>query len=258
VEWFWPARLARGKVTLISGDPGLGKSLLLADFAARISAELAWPDRGRAPGGSVILLSAEDGLADTIRPRVEGMGGDLRRVHVLEAVEIGETERVFDLSRDVPQLETAIRDLGDVRLVGLDPVTAYLGGTDSHRDAALRGVLAPLARLAERYGVAVVIVGHLNKNTRGRDGAVKALYRTGGTIALPAAARIAFVVAEHPEEPSLRVLTHQKNNLAAVPPTLGFRIEETTVLGPQGQPITTARVAWEADAVPGVTADAAL
>ena len=153
---------------------------------------------------SAIILSAEDGVGDTIRPRVEAMGGDVDQIYVLDAVRTGETDRMFDLSLDLPVLEDALHRVGDVWLVSIDPVSAYLGKTDSHRDAALRGVLAPLARLAERYGVAVLAAAHLNKHMGSKDGAPKALYRTGGTIALPAAARIALIVGEKPDDPGCR------------------------------------------------------
>lgn len=248
IEWVWPSRLARGKLTVISGDPGLGKSLLILDLAAHISRGQGWPDRGAAPGGSFLLLSAEDGVADTIAPRFLAMGGDPTKVHVLQAVRTGDRERPFDLTTDLAALEALVIRLGDVVLIGVDPVSAYLGRTDSHRDASMRGVLMPLAAMAERLGPALCAVAHLNKATK--ETARKALYRTTGSIALPAAARMAFIVGEHPEDPSRRVVVHQKNNLAPVPPTLAFRIVAS--------PDQVARVEWDEHPVAGLTADGVL
>lgn len=246
VEWVWPGRVARGKLTVVSSDPGLGKSLLTLDGAARVTTGALWPyGRGAAPLGSVVILSAEDAVADTIRPRLDAAGGDARRVHVVQAIRTGDRERPFDLTTDIAALESLIRQIEDVVFISVDPLNAYLGRTDSHRDASMRGVLMPLAAMAERTDVAVVAVIHLNKATK--ETARKAIYRTTGSIALPAAARMAFIVAEHPEDPARRVLVHQKNNLAPAPPTLGFRIVATEAEVP--------RVEWESAPVAGLTAD---
>jgi hypothetical protein len=247
VDWVWPSRLARGKLTVLSGDPGFGKSVLLLDLIARLSTGAPWPDRGTAPLGRVVLLSAEDGLADTILPRLLAADGDARRVHVLQAVRTGDREVPFDLTRDLGALERLVTQLGEVVLVGVDPVSAYFGKTDSHKDGSMRGVLLPLAALAERQHVAVAAISHLNKETK--ETAKKALYRTTGSIALVAAARMAFIVGPHPQDPARRVLVHQKNNLAPVPPTLGFRLVA---------PADVVQVAWDPDAVPDLTADAVL
>ncbi len=246
IEWVWPGRLARGKSTLLSGDPGLGKSTVVLDLVARISTGRSWPDgRGIAPRGSTVLLSAEDGVADTILPRVLAMGGDPARVHVVEAVRRGGREHAFDLGADVDVLERLANEIGEVVLIGVDPVSAYLGQTDSHRDASMRGVLAPLAAMAERLRTAVVLIGHLNKATK--ETARKAIYRPQGSIGLLASARMAFVVGLHPGDPDRRVLVHAKNNLGPIPPTLGFRVVATS----EG----VARIEWDSDPVPDLTAD---
>ncbi len=219
VDWLWPGRIARGKPTLLIGDPGLGKSFVTLDLAARVTRQSAWPDGGRAPQGHVILLTAEDGLADTVRPRVDAQGGDPGKITVLQAVTQDGAERGFSLAVDMPALEEAVVRT-QAALVIIDPLSAYLGRrTDSWKDADVRGVLAPLAALAERHKVAVVAVLHLSK-----DGQRQALYRAQGSIAFVAAARGVFAVAKDPQAPERRLFVPIKTNLAALPPTLAFRI----------------------------------
>ncbi len=134
VSWLWPGRIAKRKLTLIIGDPDKGKSCVTLDFGARITRGLSWPDGTPAPCGNVVLLTAEDGLEDTVRPRLDAMGGDPSRVHVLIAIRTGDRERGFDLTLDLPHLEALIADT-KASLVVIDPVSAYLGKTDSYRDS---------------------------------------------------------------------------------------------------------------------------
>ena len=252
VAWLWPGRIALGKLTLIAGDPGLGKSFTTLDVAARVSRGAAWPDAPDAsttPGG-VVLLSAEDGVADTIRPRLDAAGADVSRIVALEAVRsVGsngrESARAFDLSRDLPALEAAIKAVDGCRLVVIDPVTAYLGGVDSHKNAEIRGLLAPLAALAAKHNLAIVAVTHLNKAQGG-----PAIYRSMGSLAFAAAARAAWVVTKDKDDPARRLLLPVKNNLAPDVGGLAYRIGP---VGVRGAPA----VAWEPDPV-SLTADEAL
>lgn len=252
VAWLWPGRIALGKLTLIAGDPGSGKSFLTLDMAARVSRGWAWPDASgvaTTPGG-VVLLSAEDGVADTIRPRLDAAGADVGRIVALEAIRsVGdngrESARTFDLSRDLPALEAAIRSVDGCRLVVIDPVTAYLGGVDSHKNAEIRGLLAPLGPIAERHRVAMVAVTHLNKSGGG-----PAIYRAMGSLAFAAAARAAWAVSKDKDDLRRRLLLPIKNNIAPDTGGLAYRIEP---LGVGGCPA----VAWEPDPV-NVSADEAL
>ena len=127
IDWIWPGRLARGKLTLISGDPGLGKSQLTTDIAARISTNANWPDGGEAPSGSIIILSAEDSVADTLRPRLELAGADLKRIHALKAAFGPDGQRhTFSLQGDLAALGDKVKSLGDCALIVIDPVTSYM------------------------------------------------------------------------------------------------------------------------------------
>ena len=197
--------------------PEVDKALGSLDIAARVSRGWAWPDARDQPGtlGSVVLLTAEDDPADTIRPRLDAAGADPDKVHVLQAVERYDAEakqkttRSFSLERDLPALEQGIVGLNDCRLVIIDPISAYLGRIDSHKNADVRAVLAPLAELAQRLRVAVLAVSHLNK-TGG-----PAMYRTMGSLAFIAAARAAWGVVKDKDDPSRRLMVPIKNNLAS-------------------------------------------
>jgi hypothetical protein len=226
VRWLWPGRIPLGKLTVIEGDPGLGKSLLTLQIAARVTTGGPMPDGTQGdlsdPSG-VVLLSAEDGLGDTIRPRLEAAGADLGLVVALEGVREGdglEAARFPDLS-DLDEIREAIQMRG-AKLVAIDPLMAYLpANVNAYRDQDVRRELAPLSKLAEVTGAAVVVVRHLNKNA-----GVPAIYRGGGAIGIGGAARSVLLIAKDPDDPAgqRRVLATQKQNLAGPSPSLAFRV----------------------------------
>ncbi len=235
LRWLWPARVPLGKITILSGDPGLGKSLVTLAIAAAVSRGAAWPcHEGTAPQGDVVLVSAEDDPADTIRPRLEAAGADLQRVHVLDGIEYidddGMPQRRPWSFTDVAVLETRLRALPDCSLLIVDPLSAYLGGTDSHVNADVRALLAPLAEMAARCGVAVLCVSHLNK------GSGPAIYRTTGSLAFVAAARSVFAVAKDKNHANRRLVLPIKCNLAKDSTGLAYTIAEIN-----GAPV----IAWE-------------
>ena len=256
VDWLWPGRIARGKHTCFAGEPGTGKSQLATDIEARITMGAEWPcGEGRAPQGSIIILSAEDGEADTIVPRLLAAGADLGRVHIISAVRIEDKgRRSFNLRADLNLLERKIVDLGDVGLIRIDPISAYLGKTDSHNNAEVRGVLEPIAEMAERMRIAILSITHFSKT--GAASTTKALHRFIGSIAFVGAPRAAFAVIEDSSDTERRLLLHAKNNLAAPPQGLAFRLKQTLV-GDLGKGIVASRVEWEQEPVT-ITADEAL
>ncbi len=245
VSWLWPNRIAIGKLTLIAGDPGLGKSFVTLDMAARLSRGLPWPDSPNVHTikGGTVILSAEDGIADIIVPRLLAAGADVERISAIEAIHtIGErgreSVRSFDLSRDMPALESAIKSVDDCKLVVIDPVTAYLGSeVNSHNNAEVRGLLAPLSGLAAKHGVAVVAVTHLNKSGGG-----PAIYRAMGSLAFAAAARAAWSVSKDKADDKRRLFLPIKNNIAPDSGGLAYRIESAEM---KSCPI----VVWETDPV---------
>jgi putative DNA primase/helicase len=178
-------------------------------------------------------------------------GADLKRVFFIGAVRHGETERSFNLATDLDGLEAKINGVGDVVLVIIDPISSYLGKTDSHKNAELRGVLEPVGRLAERTNVAVVSITHFNKALAGQGG--KTIYRFIGSIGFIAAARAAFVVVEDPEDSSRSLFLHAKNNLAPPPPGLAFRKTQTIIDGG----IITSLAEWDLESI-AMTANQAM
>ena len=231
VEWLWPRRIALGKITMLAGDPGLGKSFCSVDIGARISAGLAWPDlpdRPQRPGG-VIILSAEDALDDTIRPRLDAAGADPSRICAIQAIQEVDPltgrlrQRGFHLDKDLPNLEWALRQMPGCRLVIIDPISAYLGNAKSHNNAEIRGLLAPLSELATRHRVAVLCVSHLNKG----DG--DPMYRVMGSLAFIAAARAGYAVVKDRGDDTgqRRLVLPIKNNLGDDESGLAYRIVES-------------------------------
>ncbi|HEX8915005.1 MAG TPA: AAA family ATPase, partial [Humisphaera sp.] len=247
VDWLWDGRFALGRQSLIVGVPGGGKSFLTCEMAAHVTTGTPWPDGSPCPRGSVLLICAEDDPADTIRPRLDACGADVSKVHILRGVRRvsadGDADEVMFKLADVKELERALRQIRDCLLVVVDPIGSFLGGgADAHRDNEVRGVLAPLSLLAERYGVAVVLVAHRRKSSAG-----SADESTLGSRAFTGLARAVWHLSRDPDDPGRRLLLPGKNNLAAASTGLAFRL----VGGP------TPAVEWE-DAPVAMTADDAL
>ena len=239
VQWHWPGRIPVGKLVTLDGDPGLGKSTLALDIAATVTQGGMWPDGTRCEHpGDVLLMSAEDGLADTVRPRLDAAGADVTRVHAIAGVPVPDPDGGPATLRpptmaDIDALEAAIRQTG-ARLVIVDVLMAYLPlGADSHKDQDIRRVLSRLAELADRTGCTVLLLRHLNKAT-GRD----PLYRGGGSIGIVGAARAGLLVAADPDEPERRVMATVKSNLGPSPESLMYRLIGAGDYG-------VARVQWE-------------
>ena len=223
VSWLWGNRIPYGKLSIVEGHPGTGKSFCTAAIACAVS--LGRPLYGdneeieREPA-RVLLLNAEDGPADTIRPRLEDMGANIKNISVLTAVKDGEgKERHFSLAEDLAALEKVLAT-GGYRLVVIDPINAYLGGkVNTNNDADIRSILTPLAQLAAKYGVALICIRHLTKS--GRD---SPLMRGLGSIGYTGAARTVHLVGKNPQNESERVIICIKNNLAPDTPAIAFEI----------------------------------
>ena len=224
VTWLWPGRIPLGRLTILDGDPGLGKSVLTLDIAARVTRGDVMPDGARGlklPRG-VVLLGCEDGLADTVRPRLDAAKADVGRIVALQAVRDGEGRARLPTVGDATAIAEAARAV-DAAILIVDPLSAFLGrGVDGHRDTDVRQALASLAELAERTGLAAFSVRHLTK-----AGGSNPLYRGGGSIAISAAARSGLLLARDPDDDDLRVLATTKCNLAPPQPSLTLRLDAT-------------------------------
>ncbi|CAN5901001.1 hypothetical protein BH11MYX4_BH11MYX4_01810 [soil metagenome] len=236
VRWLWLGFIPFAKITMVDGDPGLGKSTMTsADIAARVSTGAAMPgEAGTHEPGAVLIMSAEDGARDTIRPRLEAAGADLSRVHIIDPA-------LLTLA-DADKLEAIIVEKG-AKLLIIDPLMAFLGGrTDSHRDQDIRRAMRPLSVIAERTGCAIVLVRHLNKS-----GGTSAMYRGGGSIAIGGAARSVVLVAKDPDREDVRIVASVKSNLGPPPTALAFSIVSDPIHA-------CGRVVWMGESL--LTADA--
>jgi hypothetical protein len=255
VRWLWQDRFPLGKCTLIAGEGGLGKSMVLAWIAATVSRGGAWPcSEGESPKGSVIILSAEDDAADTIIPRLIAADADCSKIYVISAVrrEDAKGHRSFNLQLDLPELEKKITEIGDVLLVEIDPITSYLGGVDSHKNAELRSVLEPLGEMAARLGVTVIGNTHLSKVMGG-----SANSRVIGSVAFVNHARAAFIVSRDPGDKDRRLLIPSKANLGRPQEALGYQIATTTILDADKKLLWAPYVKWEESTI-RITADEAV
>jgi hypothetical protein len=174
--------------------------------------------------GSVIILSAEDGVADTIKPRALAMGADTSRISILDGVGTKKDgNEFFDVGKHIPALEAAIKKLGDVRLIIIDPISAYMGKANCHTNSEVRGRLAPLVALAEKHKVAVVCITHLNK----AEG-LSPMSRVMDSLAFVATARMAWIIGADPRDSKgeRKILARLKTNLSGPTKGLAFRIVE--------------------------------
>jgi hypothetical protein len=264
LSWLWMNRFALGKLGIIAGLPDEGKGLLTAFIAACCTNPgLAWPcGEGKAPQGNVILFTAEDDLADTVVPRLVAAGAKLNHVHIIRLVldtdKHGKPRRrMFSLARDLEMLRAKIAEIGDVVLIIIDPISAYLGigEIDSFRDTDVRAVLAPLQDLAGELHTAVIAIMHFNKKVD----MLNMLLRVCNSIAFTAAARHAFGVV-YDADNHRRLLVRGKNNLAKRDDrALAFRVDAYEVGHDKrsGKPIEAPFLIWEAEYV-DITATEAL
>lgn len=251
IDWLWHLHLARRKLTLLAGDSEIGKSQIGIDWIARISKGSEWPDGTQAPLGNAIILSSEDGIRDTIVPRLVAADADLARVHCVASVKTDGVSRTFSLQADLQILGDKIRAVGGAHIVLIDPITSYMGTKiDSHRTADVRAVLEPLMTFAEQFNVAVVVISHPQKAPQ-----VKALNAVTGSGAFVQAPRVGFLAIKDPENQDRSLLLAMKNNLGIKAKGVGYRIASAFV-GPD-QNILTSHIVWDSQPVE-ITADQAL
>ena len=229
VRWLWYPYLPRGKITIIQGDPGEGKTTFVLALASLLTRGLPAPGNTESqPPMNIIYQTAEDGLADTVKPRLTALGADCSRVLVID-----ESERELTLSDR--RLAQAIQEPGAGLLV-LDPIQAYLGdGVDMHRANEVRPIFKRLGQLAEQTGCAIVLVGHMNK----MQGA-KSAYRGLGSIDFRAAARSVLLVGRSKDDAETRVVVHDKSSLAPEGASILFSLHADTGFSWSGFCDTTA------------------
>jgi hypothetical protein len=220
VGWLWQNRLPLGTITMLEGDPGLGKSLVTLDLAARVSRGDPMPDGAPGMHGNVILIHPEDSASMTIKPRLESLGANMKRIVSLNTITNNKGyTRPIEFPRDLEFVKITLKAL-DACLLIIDPLMAVLQQQDVYRDNAVRQTMQPLLELVEEMHIACILVRHLNKGSGD-----KAIYRGGGSIAFTALARSVISVQVDPADREKRVLAGVKSNLGPMARSLLFSIE---------------------------------
>jgi DNA polymerase III delta prime subunit len=241
IRWLWPGWLAQGKLHVLAGSPGTGKTTLAIALAASVTSGGCWPDGSNAVTGNVLVWSGEDDPRDTLLPRLLAAGGDPEKTFFVSAVRSGEDERSFDPASDVDLLDAKIRQIGNVKLLIVDPIVNAVAG-DSHKNGEVRRALAPLVELAQRHDIAVLGISHFSKGTGGRE----PLERVTGSLAFGALARIVLVAAkgkaDDDGETPMRLFARAKSNIGPDGGGFEYLIEYGPLPGHEG--IETSWVKW--------------
>ena len=213
VDWLWYPYLPLGKVSLLEGDPGLGKSWLTMALASYISQGKKLPGNKERIKGKVLLMSAEDGLGDTIRPRLDILEGDVKNIYAYAVPVFLDEDGFAEVEEEIERIKPT--------LVIIDPIVAYMGAkVDLFRANETREIMSGLGQLAEKYKCTIIAVRHLTKG--GKD---KSIYRGVGSIDITAAARSALMVGPHPEDANHRCVCHIKSNLAPKGDTIEYSLD---------------------------------
>ncbi len=256
IEWLWEGRIPFGKLTLFSGNPDLGKSLVTLDIAGRATTGRDWPDgKNSTPPCHVLILTAEDDPKDTIVPRLMACEADRQKVHFLTSTifrtgKRGQAARDFALDTDVQLLNQHLRQHPETRVVIIDPISNYLGGASINKEQEVRRVLSPLAKVMADTGCAGITVGHFNKSL-----GVAAIHKTGGAVALVGIQRMAWGFMRSPDDAEVTLMLRVKGNLSKSKGGLRYRIK-TRQVPISGQSVEQPIISW--DGVTEETADGTL
>jgi DNA repair protein RadA/Sms len=225
VNWLWKPYIPREMITLLSGDPGVGKTAIALALAARLTRGEGMGDGEPCEPGNVLYLTLENSPSHVLRPRFDALDGDPKRFFVMRGT-LGDNDEKGGITlADTAQLEAAISRY-EARMLVIDPLQSFLGAeVDAHRANETRPVMDGLVRLAETTGCAIIITRHLSKAVGS-----SAIYRGMGSIDITGAARSELLVARDPDDSSRVVMAHAKSNLGAFGPSLAFSIAEGGVV----------------------------
>jgi putative DNA primase/helicase len=249
ITWNWPGYLARGKLTILCGDPDKAKSQITIDAAARQSTGARWPTGPEATVASTIFLCSEDGVADTVRPRAEAAGADLSKLHVFESKILKNGKaKGFTLQDDLEILSKAVNQVQDVGMIVADALTSYMGKVENSSTSDIRAVLDPVSQWADAHQVNVLGVMHPPKAAQ-----ANAIRQFSGSFAYVASARLAHLAIDDPDDAGRKLLLCVKNNIGIKAPGRGYRIAAKTL--PSG--IVAPYIQWD-DTPVDYTADEVL
>jgi len=226
LKWLWPNRIPLGKISLLVGDPGIGKSFLSLYMAAQVSTGRPWVDTpAPTEPGSVVILTAEDDLADTVGVRLKAAGADLGKIYYIDAIVAGDKRYgLYNLTRDMDILIKTVQAIPDIKLIIIDPISAYMEGKNENKNAEVREYLNPLANLAKVADLSILGITHMNKNQL-----IQSAYRVLGSIAFTAAVRAVWLVHKDPEDETRRLFIPTKGNLSKDPTGLSFTLHSRQV-----------------------------
>lgn len=243
VSWLWRDWLAHGKLHILAGAPGQGKTTIALAFMATVTSGGRWPDGTRCHVGNVLMWTGEDDPADTLIPRLMAMGADTGRVFFVTGNRLNGEVQPFDPANDMPHLLAQAERIGNVRMLVLDPVVSVVLG-DSHKNTEVRRAMQPLVDLGATLGAVVLGITHFSKGGAGSDPASRVI----GSIAFTAVARLVLVAAKSPTEDNedRRILARSKSNIGLDKGGFEYHIDQAEPI----PGIQTSYIAW-GDAVDG-------
>ena len=235
VKWLWPNRIPMGMLTLLAGKPGTGKSTLTHNIMTRVSNGSAWPDIPSVPTpkGDCILISEEDSVSHTVKPRLQVMGADMANIHIWTEVEVGERMERFNLIDHLDVLEHLLTKNSTIKVVVLDTIEPFMGDTNTHRNSEVRKVLDPLSALADRTGVAIIGITHLNKASKENRSAID---RVMGSVGYTGGARVVWLLAKDEDDKDLVKMVLVKANVMGDPGGIAYKIFQVDIPDLDGNP----------------------
>lgn len=244
VKWLWPNRIPMGMFTLLAGRPGTGKSTLAHNIMARVSNGSKWPDGPNieTPQGDCILIGEEDSVSHTIKPRLIKMGADMKNIHVWTEVEVGERIERFNLVDHLDVLEHLLTKNPTIKLVVLDTIEPFMGNTNTHRNSEVRKVLDPISALADRTGVAIIGITHLNKASKENRAAMD---RVMGSVGYTGGARAVWLLAKDEDDKDLVKMVLVKTNVMGDPGGIAYKIYQVGVLDVNGEEAWTTIIKFQ-------------